>query len=93
MSRTSKDELARRAQIYQAAMAARSPPWGPVEIAEKAGLADHSQVSLIVRGRVSGSVPRIRAIAKVLGIPLDNLLDAPTATSDETSTDEASAST
>jgi transcriptional regulator with XRE-family HTH domain len=73
----SADELERRAGIYQAAMNARSPARGPVEIAEKAGLKDHSQVSRIVRGECEGSTPRIRAIARVLGIPFSQLVDEP----------------
>lgn len=80
--RVSEDELKRRARIFQAAMTARTPPWGPVEIAEKAGLSDHSQVSRIVRGETSGSLPRIRAIARVLGVDLGVLLN-PTSLEDD----------
>jgi transcriptional regulator with XRE-family HTH domain len=87
MSRVPEAELARRARIFKAAMEARDPHWGPVEIAERAGLKDHSQVSRIVRGEVPGSWSRVRAIAHVLSIPLSVLLDDASDTSEDSEPD------
>lgn len=73
MPRVSEEELKRRAEIFEAAMKRRDPPWTITALATASGL-HHSHVSRMVAGKDSGSTAAVAALAAPLGIDLNVLL-------------------